>query len=388
MKKIILSIITLSTVTLAQGQFTITNLDLLPLDSAVTIYTDTVPNPSLIMLGTAGIDKTWDFSSAKAQKSAITRALLPANTTYPQYSIISNYAWETIRGVDTVFSYMDNFTNNLSNKVNVFKDPLGISGINFKTVNEPVQIMYNYSLKLNNTYNTSLNDSSVQVIDLDISTLNGAGTLAVIIDSVRIILTTKMSYVVDAIGKLKTPQDSNLTVLRLKTYSQTKTHIEAKGKPGNFFFPTVFTPVPNNLLAQVNPNLRNDSILKTHGYEFWTNEGYLPLVKVISNEAGDTANVVDWQQHHASLRAIGLKALVNNVQVNMYPNPTSGFITITNNTLAKTAKVTDFTGREVAQLPINNNTFDVSMLKNGNYIVTLFNIANIAVANARIVVNK
>ncbi|MEQ1733963.1 MAG: T9SS type A sorting domain-containing protein [Bacteroidia bacterium] len=388
MKKTLLSLITVTTVTLAQAQIVIQNTDLIPLDSTVTIYTDSMPNTNAIVLGTAGVDKVWDFSTAQMLNSRTTQAKLPANTTYPQYSIITNYAWETIRGADTSFSYMDKTLSALVNKASVFKDPLGLTGMYFKTTNEPLLTLYNFPLTLNSMYNTNLLDSSVQVINMDINTINGAGTLAAIIDTIRIIITTKHNYVADAVGKLKTPQDTNLTVLRLKTYSQNKMHIEAKGRPGNVFWPTVFTTVPNSVLANINPNLKNDSTIKTYGYEFWTKESYLPVVNVITNTAGDTAKIVEWQKHHSSLKAIGIKVLVNNVSLKMYPNPTSGIIYMSTDAVLTTAKVTDITGREIAQLTINNNTIDTSTLTNGNYIITLFNTTHIAVANATIVVNK
>jgi len=65
-------------------------------------------------------------------------------------------------------------------------------------------------------------------------------------------------------------------------------------------------------------------------------------------------------------------AKTNLVSVNVYPNPTSNFITIesaiSTNSLVS---ITDMLGREVIKTNLNNNQIDVSSLKTGVYIIKI-----------------
>lgn len=389
MNKIVLSLIALSTATVANAQVIIKNTDLMPVDSTVTTYLDTVPTNAATIVGTAGTAKVWDFSAAKMQDYATTKALLPANTTAPSLAVISNYALLRIKGADSVITFYDNTATGLIAKARRLKDPFAYSGLTLNTTYTPTKTAYKFPITIGSSYNLALIDSAVEVINIDMNDIQG-GTFKQYIDSVRIILTNKVNYVTDAEGKLKTPQDTNLSVLRMKTYNEMKVHIDVKGAPGNQLgLSTNWAPVTNDILHFVNPYINNDTIMKTYGYEFWSNDSYLPVVKISTLSAtDDTARVVEWQKHHATLKALSVKSLVNNVNVKMYPNPTASLVYIATNANVTTAVITDIAGRTIAKLPVTNNTIDVSTLNNGNYIITLLNNANVAIANATVMVSK
>ncbi len=389
MNKIVLSILALSTASVANAQVTIKNTDLMPLDSTITTYVDTVPANAPNVVGTAGVDKMWNFSDAKKQGDYEYNAKLPQNTLVPSFSIIANYAVERISTTDTLINYYDNLPDKLVNKARRFSNTLAGTRSAFATTYSPPQNKYKFPMQLGATNNLALVDSMVEVVELSAASLGP--TASFILDSVRLVFTTKASYNVDALGKLKTPEDTNLSVIRLKIYSETKVHIDLKGTPGNFLgLPTTFESAPQSLLDQLpTGRIANDTLLKTFGYEFWSNGSYLPVVKVSTLSAtDDTARVVEWQKHHSTLRALSVKTLLNNVSVKMYPNPTANLVYITTTTNVSNAIITDVAGRTIAQLPVINNTIDVSTLNNNNYIITLINTANVAIANATIVVNK
>lgn len=62
-----------------------------------------------------------------------------------------------------------------------------------------------------------------------------------------------------------------------------------------------------------------------------------------------------------------------NINLNVYPNPSSGIFTISGVTQHATAQITDVLGKVVVpQFNVENNTINCTTLAKGNYIITIF----------------
>jgi hypothetical protein len=70
---------------------------------------------------------------------------------------------------------------------------------------------------------------------------------------------------------------------------------------------------------------------------------------------------------------IGIKTLVNNTDLSMYPNPTTGLLNITTTAAKATVEIFNIMGQNVATKEITNgaNTIDISNLSNGVYSVQI-----------------
>jgi len=81
----------------------------------------------------------------------------------------------------------------------------------------------------------------------------------------------------------------------------------------------------------------------------------------------------------------------NEVNITVYPNPTTGMITIsTGNLTAGTIEITDLIGKVVARIPFNQNTFTIDLAKyqaRGTYIISFYDENNNLVTLKKIVKN-
>ena len=75
----------------------------------------------------------------------------------------------------------------------------------------------------------------------------------------------------------------------------------------------------------------------------------------------------------AKLPAAGIKTLVNNADLSMYPNPTTGLLNITTAAAKATVEIYNMMGQNVATKEITNgnNTIDISNLSNGVYSIQI-----------------
>ncbi|MFC2111092.1 T9SS type A sorting domain-containing protein [Bacteroidota bacterium] len=85
-------------------------------------------------------------------------------------------------------------------------------------------------------------------------------------------------------------------------------------------------------------------------------------------------------------KPIGKKEIVSNSKINIYPNPTTDYINVENNT-ASIIKLYNIIGEEIISLNSNNfERIDVSELNTGIYLIKIENKANKSVFSQKVII--
>ncbi len=337
MKKLLLSLLFLLSVSVAFSQIVINSDDLVKAGDIIVIANDNDPDPSIVP-GPEGENLTWDFSALSMDDSDTTWVVNPDWTQFAEYFPSSNLAMIQIN--DSVFSFLNNSQAQLVLQGMV----LDISFLGPVILPlDPGEIMAEYPVKYG--------DSNEQTIIQDIKF--GFDTL--IIDSVRIKIITEKTDEIDAWGTLTTP---------MGTFDAIRAH-EIRQVSDSFW---VHSTLQGWMLI--------DSMVQeytTETYNWWSNDdntGYI----VASVEMNTDNQTVEWAgyMHEPPFQSIAENNLGYDVVI--YPNPFSYDLNIELNKGSEAIfKVYDNTGRLCFEEKIfdKSTRFNLNNLKPGFYMYRL-----------------
>lgn len=135
------------------------------------------------------------------------------------------------------------------------------------------------------------------------------------------------------------------------------------------------------------PAFQDESTEESHQYLYWTND---PISKFVVLEytydpITDLVEDVIWQR---SSPVLSIDEATADLNVTVYPNPATDFVTVETNLSTVNYVLYDAMGKRVANGNINNShtTIDVSSLNQGTYLIHLKDENNVALGVKRIVV--
>lgn len=282
MKKNLLIIFSfLLATSIANSQITIQSENLPEQGIIVCLAQDSLPDAS-IHPGAAGTDLTWDFS-ALGVKSQDTMAFVnPASSPHDAAFATDNLA--AIMDED-MWAYF-NKSSSVFETVGVVGDVFGV-GMPLTIAFEPAEKLMVFPFTYPETF-------------------NGTTGFEVIVDTIKAEQTASYSVVCDAWGTIITPTG---TYEAIRTY---KTKIET----------TVISLLVGSFWIPV-----NTSTDTTYTYDWWSNHSSAKF-PVVSFEWLPDADSIDGDVEFLQNTFVGIEKPVANNQINVFPNPSNGQISL------------------------------------------------------------
>jgi len=318
-------------------------------------YTDTTITTAAA--GSGGTGQTWDFSGYTLTASAPNNYVDPASTPYASYFPTANVAQS--------YSNDSGFTYYLSTSASLTT----LGGVNVtKNGSTTVTLVNTFS---GFTINYPLNYNTVQTYTytgISIAMPSGPKTDTTYADTTY--TTATDSLIIDGAGTLITPYgDTLLNVVRLKLIEHSRDSTDISWTFG--------MPAGTYYTAQYGYEA---------GYAYTANNGALASVSIsISSDSSytDSLGVKVWTPSYTSseldyfIPGSTATAITNAIAV--YPNPSSGAVTVNlNGAACNAAQLTDITGKEVLSstngtITISGQTatMNVAGLSKGIYLVQL-----------------
>ncbi len=342
-------------------------------------YIDTTTG-NAISGGSPGIGINYNIGSAIKHDSSVSNIVSPATiTSIGASQLLGNKALITIRGSDTtVIIYSQGsvagttYINTVASKRAI---TLGAASFTVATVNSPPLKNYEYPIANGSSLNNVLTDSTREKIGFSVALLSSNPLVTSAVDSVRVTITTREGYVADGSGSLTTPQEIISSVLRLNKTRKQKIFIELKGKPAGFLLgiPLGWNAASNNVLALLNPNLKNDTTIFSYAYEYWTNGRYAPVVIIDYLPRIANTDSILQVQYQKSFQVNAINEKRENLKFNVYPNPTSDILKLSsesiNTAVFNSVLVYTANGVLLQTIEIVKQQIDVSKLAQGKYIL-------------------
>lgn len=339
MKKVLLAMGALAVAGFAQAQITVTSDNLpVPFDAFETA-TDTIVDPNDIDPGTAGTDKTWDFSSLTPDvvfgTGFVDPEMTPYAADYPNATLaVEEQGQVTYFRTGTDGMYL-----------------LGVEG-GFSARFEPESTL----VKMPVVYNDTYQDNSAINVDF-------ADTFTGQHDSIRYSQETDRDVTVDAWGTVQLPNKS-YPALRLDITSTSVVRIYTKDSTVLGWGDWTYDPVLTQQFGGGDEEV-------TTSFEWYTNDNNVITTLVQMVYQPDSAEVMPEGVTYAYFPTVGIEELAS-ADVSVYPNPATDLVTVSLETAVNGAvKVYNAEGQLVLTQTINGTqaTVATSTLPAGTYFV-------------------
>jgi len=359
MKKIFLFCVILACAGFAQAQITISQNDFATTGTIITMTDDTMP--AALVLGAAGPNQTWDFSTLNNHLSYqyhfVNPASAPFASTFPGANLV----------IDVVgsgyFYYLASSSTALT--------AVGQSG-DFLDNGNPMAIRLNPPdkiLEFPSTYQSMYSN----IMSYDETIYYNMVVSGYQIDSVRMKSIQQKNSLIDAWGTMTTPEGSFPCIRQKNTNAVTDSSWGLVNIGGN----TMWVEFDNSYTIEST-------------YSWYANGVGMPLVEVTYDTTNNTAIEASWVITSLTYNKNDNPLAINtdnNLQI--YPNPATDVITVIGagafessiiviyNSLGQEVMRTEYSGGSPVSIPVHN-------LKSGIYIIENINGLN-KVGRARFV---
>jgi hypothetical protein len=356
MRSTFLTIIAFLSLSTAQAQITVNQLDLPSVGESWTLYGDDGTS-SFQWLNPPGGNLTWNFSTGWNISDTTTYqwlniAALPNPPSFPNSNIglvVSNAGLTTnaycSRGASGL--YVNGFTANVLSLIN-----LTVTCSNFPLI--PLPLTYGSTFTISPTY-TSI---SIPVLPFG--------------DAEKTVSYETITYNCDAWGTLTTPSQT-AAVLRLKSHitsSIDSTFLDPSGTGTSWTFDATFNNGPDS----------------EYDYTFFKDG---PGTMMMTCRQDIASGQITLEEYLGST-TVSVSELTNNVKTVAYPNPVNDMLTVhLIGTGINSFKMFDATGREVFSYDVNGVdrlSFNTSQFQNGLYVYFLYNGNGQVVGSSKVVV--
>lgn len=393
MKNLLNLILILGIVTVANAQITVTNAVFPQAGESFKIMI--ADNPANILITASGGNQTWDltnigligvdasFTAGDAAMGSAAADFPTADIIIPEFGGIEGDGYvkvdanemSTVGVVGTLVGFVDNYPVRFNPAQIEIQTPLTAtssfaSSYGFQEVIDP------------HADPGSTIDSLITEIE---QTLGGLIT----IDSVRVTFTSSRQSDVDAWGTLDLPNGS-FNVLRLKSTDETDTQIAAKVSTFGIPNPTWQSPADLGFDVSTFPFLGADT---TISYDFWNDVEKMPILSMNANASNTAASFAayygDFPTNTEAIRS-------NETRVRTYPNPAFDKLNIELSNFENnnyTIKMYNIIGKQIweksyAVQDERTIKLDVSKLRKGTYLYTIFDENGRRVTTRRFIIIK
>lgn len=389
MKKLLLGIVSLGTITALQAQTSLGVGDFASVGDNVVISTDDAP-PSNLDLGTPGTNKTWDFTSLNEVSNRTINFVDPS--TLPSGSSFPNANLAQIENGNVIY------LNKSNSGIEAVGTTQSFNGMDFDAQFSPAFSIINFPLEYGDNISGSYNFQEQFYLGIDTTVTLLGSNINVKIDSVRIKRSTNITGTVDAWGTVEFT-NGEIDALRASI-----TQVNVDSTWAKFGAPIVIPPFANfpagwNLIdqslaqqialldPQIGSMLGNATATTTVNYkEFYAKHVNYRLAQ-IEVDANGAPLSADWIQE--STINFGLNNQVAMPSLKLYPNPTSSEVNLSEAVPAGSSyRIINSVGAVVASNKINSNSISLANLATGNYTVVLVNANNTVLAIEKVVLVK
>ena len=342
----------------AFAQITVTDTDISSVGDVVYQAYDSIP-AAAINIGSPGLSQIWDFSSLQESSTNTISFISPIGTVYESQYPNANLCLD------------DNGSLSYYNKNN---SGLFIHGLGDTVFHSPALF---YPLPL--TYSLVTSDGPVVVIDNIITgaLLNMAipatvvaslsGGLANRADTAIIKINNTSDFLVDASGIITTPLGT-FDVLRLKTIKYTNSELDIYCSDTISGLGTWVTNVPFSSIPLLASFSNNEIEYK---YQWITNDAAVEflLAEIIVD---DSDNIIGGVSFQTSMPA-SYNIYIKEDWFQIFPNPTSRFLTLTSDLINCSYTLIDVKGNKVLSNEFNNSTIiDLASFSSGTYFLQIY----------------
>ncbi|HEY8366521.1 MAG TPA: hypothetical protein VIL57_05185, partial [Bacteroidia bacterium] len=194
MKKLLLGIVSLGTLTALQAQTSLGVGDFASVGDNVVISTDDAP-PSNLDLGTPGTNKTWDFTSLNEVSNRTINFVDPS--TLPSGSSFPNANLAQIENGNVIY------LNKSNSGIEAVGTTQSFNGMDFDAQFSPAFSIINFPLEYGDNISGSYNFQEQFYLGIDTTVTLLGSNINVKIDSVRIKRSTNITGTVDAWGTVE-----------------------------------------------------------------------------------------------------------------------------------------------------------------------------------------
>lgn len=392
MKKNLLSIIFLiGMVTAIQAQITVTN-SIFPQvgdDFDISIANSFAP----LAITPAGGNQTWDFTALTGTSADFTvgdATTGAAAAIYPTaHIIIPEFGGVAGDG------YVKVDANEMST-VGVIGSLAGFVS-NFPIRYDPIQVEIQTPLMATSSFSSSYafieaidpHDPPGTAIDTLITNIELQLLGVVVVDSVRVIFTANRQSDVDAWGTVNLP-NASFDVLRLRSFDITNTQVEAKVTTLGLPNPNWQTPADLGIDVSAFPFIGQDTVVS---YDFWNDTEKMPIVSMTTAPDGTT---IEYAAYLSSFATSTEDIRTISTSVRTYPNPAYEELNIELKNFDNgnyTLKMYNIIGKQIWKKTYFVNEertikLDVSKLRKGTYIYTIFDEKGRNITTRRVMVIK
>jgi len=388
MKKLLLGIVSLGTLTALQAQTSLGVGDFASVGDNVVISTDDAP-PSNLDLGTPGTNKTWDFTSLNEVSNRTINFVDPS--TLPSGSSFPNANLAQIENGNVIY------LNKSNSGIEAVGTTQSFNGMDFDAQFSPAFSIINFPLEYGDNISGSYNFQEQFYLGIDTTVTVLSMPINIKLDSIRIKRATSISGSVDAWGTVEFT-NGEIEALRASiTQTNTDSTWIKLGAPINAMI--VNLPAGWNLVDQAMANqialidaqmaamLGNATGTVTTNYkDFYAKHVNYRLAQ-IEVDANGAPLSADWIQE--STINFGLNNQVAMPSLKLYPNPTSSEVNLSEAVPAGSSyRIINSVGAVVASNKINSNSISLANLATGNYTVVLVNANNTVLAIEKVVLVK
>lgn len=388
MKKLLLGIVSLGTLTALQAQTSLGVGDFASVGDNVVISTDDAP-PSNLDLGTPGTNKTWDFTSLNEVSNRtinfVDPSTLPSGSSFPTANLAQIENGNVI------------YLNKSNSGIEAVGTTQSFNGMDFDAQFSPAFSIINFPLEYGDNISGSYNFQEQFYLGIDTTVTVLSMPINIKLDSIRIKRATSISGSVDAWGTVEFT-NGEIEALRASiTQTNTDSTWIKLGAPINAMI--VNLPAGWNLVDQAMANqialidaqmaamLGNATGTDTTNYkDFYAKHVNYRLAQIEVDGSGSPVKA-DWIQE--SSINFGLNNQVAMPTLKLYPNPTSSEVNLSEAVPAGSSyRIINSVGAVVASNKINSNSISLANLATGNYTVVLVNANNTVLAIEKVVLVK
>lgn len=333
MKKTLLTLTAIASVSILSAQITITQTDIAPLYSVVLQVQDTTPT---VNEGSAGASQTYSLIGLNNQGHDSLLFTLPQFT--PSGSSFPGSNLAVVINTSQAYMYF-NSTPSTFEVTGQAADPIGSGMIEIPFSDFETQM--NFPCNYNDSWSDVAKGTGYTYLGYD----PGIGFQ---VDSVRINSTVIKSTIVDGWGSIITPMGT-YNGLRINTIRRQVDTIDIQAFSA--WIPAAYT-------------LEDSS----RTYSFWSNGIGFALAELTDYQDLGTITSATWIA--TTPQQIGMSEFANTLDMNVYPNPSVETVTFqTKGTEVKSIRILDMNGKVVRNVSVNssNTLVDVSELATGMY---------------------
>jgi hypothetical protein len=335
MKKSLLCIAAFITASALSAQITITQSDIAPLYSQIRQANDTTPG---VTEGNSGANQTYNLTGLNNQREDTLVFTLPQFTPYGSDFPNANMAVINSNNGTPSYSYLLNTSSSL-NIEGQASDPFGTGTIPISFDDNEVFITFP------STYNTSFVDTAKTYRQFFVGqTIPPLGY----IDSARVHTHVYKTSVVDGWGPCTTPLNTfNALRQNVKRVQYDTIDIYTSG----FWIPEVYTSMDSSRI-----------------YSYWANGVGYPVAQLVDYQ--DLGTIISATWIPALPQIIGVPEFANNINMNVYPNPSAETVTFSSNgSKVAIINILDINGRIIRTANVTSDltSINISDLASGMY---------------------